>query len=229
VEQSILYKITGQPGKGIEVLLVKLRDNKLAEQYCDELYTPPNTHDDPSPSFKFNPYFVMFVKICFAKYMHKEREQMMLDPVLVTWGLNLLRYRAKEIDPFEIMKCIDRDTEISKLDQFLKESMMQVYEKYTSSKLLLKLSESANLDIHNRRQIVNQRHVEITLQTVCSECKQPIGDSVVSVFPDLSIVHYRCLRLLKDGKTRDRYVHPATGQDFKKYPAVIDFSKKLQE
>lgn len=226
VEQSILYRIIGQPEKGIEVLLTKLRDPKLAETYCDDLHKPDLNSDDPSAVFNFNKYFLYYIKVCFARYNKQGIDA--TDEQLVTWGLQLLRYRGREIDPTEAFKLIDRETPISKLEQYLKETMNHIQEKLIQSEIMNKISESANLDTHNRREIVNQRSVDINLQTVCSFCKAPIGDSVVSVFPDLSIVHYRCLRSLKDNKGRDRHVHPSTGQDFKKYPTIIDFTKKSQ-
>jgi len=224
VEQSILFRINGEPEKGIEVLLTKLRDPKLAEQFCDDSFKPIHNVDDPSPNFYFNPHFVHYIRVCFARYNKLGVDG--TDEQLVNWGLQLLRYRGRDIDPTEVFKLIDRETPISKLEQYLKECMNHVNEKYVSSKLMKTISESANLDIHNRRETVNQRSVDINLQTVCSFCKAPIGDSVASVFPDLSIVHYRCLRSLKDNKGRDRFIHPSTGQDFKKYPTIIDFSKK---
>lgn len=226
VEQSILYKINGQPEKGIEVLLTRLRDPKLAEQYCDDLHKKTTNYDDPSSIFNFNKYFLYYIKVCFARYNKQGIDG--TDEQLVNWGLQLLRYRGREIDPTEAFRLIDRETPISKLEQYLKETMNHIQEKLVQSELMNKISESANLDIHHRREVVNQRSIDINLQTVCSYCKGPIGDSVVSVFPDLSIVHYRCLRSLKDNKGRDRHIHPTTGQDFKKYPTIIDFTKKSQ-
>jgi hypothetical protein len=126
---------------------------------------------------------------------------------------------------------VAEDTELSKIENFMREAILTTQDKYRKSKILLKISESGNLDTHHRHALVtSQRKVEINLKTVCMVCTQPIGDSVFAVFPDLSVIHYRCLNSKEEDKksTRDKSIHPITGQDFQKYPVSIDYSKQLQ-
>lgn len=221
VEQAIFYRLSEKYEEGIKVLLEKLEDYDLAVQYCDELFKPTTFSDDPTASFVYNPYLVSFLKICFADKDGKK------DPKLVNWGKQLLKYRARDIEPSEAIKLLDDNIPINSVQQFIRECILNTQSKFRTSKMLAKVAECGNLDIHHRHSLVSQRHVEINLQSLCSFCNAPIGDSVITIFPDLSIVHFRCLRTKVDGdkKIRDRNVHPTTGQDFSRYPVNIDFDR----
>lgn len=49
---------------------------------------------------------------------------------------------------------------------------------------------------------------------MCPACKKLISSSVFSVFPDLSVLHFKCC-----GKRKD--LHPVSGIDFSIFPIDI--------
>jgi hypothetical protein len=225
LEQSILHRILKEYDEGIKVLLIKLRDKDLAEKFCDELHEQNSKKtdlDSPTVNVSYNDYLLQYVKICFSQDASIEQKE---------WATELLRYRARDMNPGAVLSMVAEDTELSKIENFMREAILTTQDKYRKSKILLKISESGNLDTHHRHALVtSQRKVEINLKTVCMVCTQPIGDSVFAVFPDLSVIHYRCLNSKEEDKksTRDKSIHPITGQDFQKYPVSIDYSKQLQ-
>jgi hypothetical protein len=103
-----------------------------------------------------------------------------------------------------------------------------------TSKIIAKISENSNIDVRHKHNIITKRSVTINLQTNCDVCEiegtQNIGDSGFAVFPDLSICHFRCLNNMIlnnnsfDKNKKDKNIHPKSGNNFLRYPMIIDYN-----
>ncbi|KAL0483647.1 Vam6/Vps39-like protein [Acrasis kona] len=207
-----------------------IMDPDLAIEYCDSVYLQDyrRSNDDKaylssyaSSDANYNPYLVTLVEICVKPTKTRSPELMQYSSSFMK---NLLDSRSSDIDPIEVLRALPDDVNASALEGFLEQSIQFTHHRERTSKIKDRLSRNANMQVKAKHLKATTRKVEVYAHTVCPVCDQTIENAVFAVFPDMSIVHYRCLTSAnnkRDKMMKSTSVHPKTLLNFDRFP--VDF------
>lgn len=123
-----------------------------------------------------------------------------------------------------MLKVLPDDIPASALEGFLEQSIQYTHHRERTSKIKNRLSRNANMQVRAKHLKATSRKTTVHTHTVCPVCDQPIENAVFAVFPDLSVIHYRCLTSANNKKERmakSTTVHPKTLLNFDRFP--VDF------
>jgi Vacuolar sorting protein 39 domain 2/Region in Clathrin and VPS len=246
-----VYRCIGNHEEALKVIIFKLQDYKQAERYCEDVFeadkakaeallaaegrrrtsgTTADDSDGASVADDQNPLFLTYVKVCLSSEGFNKN----LDAVR-----ELLNNRASEMDPVRILNVLSDDIPAIELEQFLAEAIKFSSHRLKSNKIKHKIAETQNIDVRRRHKKATNRHLLVTSNTPCSVCSQPIGNSVFSIFPNMTIVHYKCMISVpsssgsvstpspgapkKDAAPRekDRHLHPKTKINYNVMPVDL--------
>ncbi|KAL9652022.1 hypothetical protein ABK040_000363 [Willaertia magna] len=235
-EKIALFHSMGKHEEALSVL-VKL-DLKRAEEYCDQVYKEEQLNLQSSSSTStsgsgsgsgnnsvmnsgnnaYNPYLIKLIEICTHMKFEDNDEQAMIQRMMSI--LSLLQRRANDIDILEVINVLPDHMELKHLSNFLTQAIQFTHHNNRTTLIKNELARNASMQIRNRYVKATTRSIIVNSTTTCPVCEQPIGNSVFAVFPDQSVVHYRCLTNSNDDerKEKNKSIHPKNLIDFRKFP-----------
>ena len=220
-EKISLFHVMGKHEEALTVLVKT--DLKRAEEYCDTVFDEEQKSSvllskSGNQSSNYNPYLIKLIEITSnsAQFDDYDEESALRRFMSV---LSLLQRRANDIDIIEVINVLPDHTELRQLSTFLTQAIQFTHHNNRTTLIKNELARNASMQVKSRHVKATTRSVVVTSTTSCPICEQPIGNAVFAIFPDQSIVHYRCLVSNEDEKKeKNRSVHPKNGIDFKKFP-----------
>lgn len=219
-----LYKKMKRHQDAISTLLFDLRDPIGAEQYCIDVFEEEKAvvskeglarklASTPVQETVYNPYFISYIEAYVKIWQENPSEP--LDSML-----EFLNCRAGNIDPCKAFDVLPSDLRLRPVEIFLTHSIQQVHHRLRTSELKRSAVKTSNQDTVALHKRATSRRALITANTPCSKCDQLIGDAVFSIFPDMSVVHYKCLLTTgqKGSSEKVTEIHPRSRVNFKKFP-----------
>ncbi|KAG2381405.1 hypothetical protein C9374_006394 [Naegleria lovaniensis] len=224
-EKISLFHVMGKHDEALTVLVKT--DLKRAEEYCDTVFEEEQRSSvllskSGNQSSTYNPYLIRLIEITtnptlFDEYDEESALRRMMSV------LSLLQRRASDINIIEVLSVLPEHGELKQLSTFLTQAIQFTHHNNRTTLIKNELARNASMQVKARHVKATTRSVTVTSTTSCPVCEQPIGNAVFAVFPDQSVVHYRCLLSgdQDEKKEKNKNVHPKNGIDFKKFP--VDF------
>ncbi|KAF0976123.1 hypothetical protein FDP41_004798 [Naegleria fowleri] len=223
-EKISLFHVMGKHDEALTVLVKT--DLKRAEEYCDTVFEEEQKSSvllskSGNQSSTYNPYLIRLIEITtnptlFDEYDEESALRRMMSV------LSLLQRRASDINIIDVLSVLPEHGELKQLSTFLTQAIQFTHHNNRTTLIKNELARNASMQVKARHVKATTRSVTVTSTTSCPVCEQPIGNAVFAVFPDQSVVHYRCLLSNEDEKKeKNKNVHPKNGIDFKKFP--VDF------
>jgi len=238
-----IYRRRSMHAEALSVFLYNLNDWLGAEEYCDTEYAKQQKKFEEELSARrrtkgqvsvqqsneiYNSLFTKLVQVSIKRPTNSDgvtlvtsSTKFMNDQIPVEL-VSLLNRRFKEMDVASIVTILPDETPLATLEHFLTQTLQTNYHQSRVAQLKNKLAQNANIHTRQVQLKAAQRSVSIKSDTVCPVCRNPIGNAVFAVFPDMSCVHYRCLQNAPNSKEKLRNVHPQTNVDFEKDPKQFD-------
>ncbi|EFC39329.1 vacuolar protein sorting 39 [Naegleria gruberi] len=223
-EKISLFHVMGKHEEALTVLVKT--DLKRAEEYCDTVFEEEQKSTvllskSGNQASNYNPYLIRLIEITtnptlFDEYDEESALRRMMSV------LSLLQRRASDINIIEVLSVLPEHSELRQLSTFLTQAIQFTHHNNRTTLIKNELARNASMQVKARHVKATTRSITVTSTTSCPVCEQPIGNAVFAIFPDQSVVHYRCLISNEDEKKeKNRNVHPKNGIDFKKFP--VDF------
>eukprot|EP01027_Heterolobosea_sp_BB2_P015632 GEZU01022360.1.p1 GENE.GEZU01022360.1~~GEZU01022360.1.p1 ORF type:complete len:174 (-),score=59.45 GEZU01022360.1:11-490(-) len=133
-----------------------------------------------------NPLLILLLKICF--YPTDNR------PQNIDFALHILNTRAKEMNPVHAIKLIPNWIPLSQIQVFLTQSIQSTIHQRREGAVDKNLAKMENLQMSSKLSKCTSVYVTITNDSICPVCNKKIGDSVFAVYPNRTIVHFRCFK-----------------------------------
>ncbi|XP_019106762.1 vacuolar sorting protein 3 isoform X2 [Beta vulgaris subsp. vulgaris] len=191
LEKAILYRKLGQETLVFQILALKLEDSEAAEQYCVELGRPD-------------------------AYM--QLLDMYLDPQngkepMFNAAVRLLHNHGESLDPLQVLERLSPDIPLQLASEIILRMLRARLHHYHQGKIVHSLSRSVDVDASLARLEERARNVQINDESLCDSCHARLGTKLFAMYPDDSIVCYKCFRRLGESTSVAR-------RNFKKDPLI---------
>ncbi|XP_028069006.1 vacuolar sorting protein 3 isoform X2 [Camellia sinensis] len=189
LEKAILYKKLGQETLVLQILALKLEDSEAAEQYCAEIGRPD-------------------------AYM--QLLEMYLDPKdgkepMFKAAVRLLHNHGESLDPLQVLERLSPDMPLQLASDTILRMLRARLHHHRQGLIVHSLSRAIDIDASLGRLEERSRHVQINDESLCDSCHARLGTKLFAMYPDDTIVCYKCFRRQGESKS-------ITDRDFKRDP-----------
>lgn len=172
LEKAILYRKLGQETLVLKILALKLEDSEAAERYCAEIGRPD-------------------------AYM--QLLDMYLDPQngkepMFNAAVRLLHNHGESLDPRQVLTTLSPDMPLQLASDTLIRMMRARVHHHLQSQIVHSLSRALTIDSSLARQEERSRNIQINDESSCDSCHARLGTKLFAMYPDDSIVCYKCYR-----------------------------------
>ncbi|XP_027185789.1 vacuolar sorting protein 3 isoform X1 [Coffea eugenioides] len=186
LEKAILYRKLGQETLVLQILALKLEDCEAAEQYCAEIGRPD-------------------------AYM--QLLEMYLDPKdgkepMFKAAVRLLHNHGEALDPLQVLERLSPDMPLQLASDTILRMLRARLHHHWQGQIVHNLSRALDVDASLARLEERSRHVLINDESVCDSCHARLGTKLFAMYPDDTIVCYKCFR--RQGESTS-----VTGRNFK--------------
>ncbi|KAL9275128.1 Vacuolar sorting protein 3-like protein [Drosera capensis] len=186
MEKAILFRKLGQETLVLQILALKLEDSEAAEQYCAELGRPD-------------------------AYM--QLLDMYLDPQngkepMFKAAVRLLHNHGESLDPLQVLERLSPNMPLQLASETILRMLRARLHHHRQGQIVHNISRAVDVDVRLARLEERARHVQISDESLCDSCHARLGTKLFAMYPDDSIVCYKCFR--RQGESTS-----VTGRDFK--------------
>ncbi|CAD6215418.1 unnamed protein product [Miscanthus lutarioriparius] len=172
LEKAILYRKMGQENIVLQILALKLEDSEAAEQYCAEI-----GRDDA---------YIQLLGLYLDPQNGKEP--------MFTAAVRLLHNHGESLDPIQVLERLSPDMPLQLASDTILRMLRARVHHHRQGQIVHNLSRATNLDVHLTRLEERSRHVQLTDESICDSCRARLGTKLFAMYPDDSVVCYRCYR-----------------------------------
>jgi hypothetical protein len=119
-------------------------------------------------------------------------------------ALKLLSSQGSRMDPAKVLNLLSDDVKISEIYPFLCSQIRNTTATANQLRLRTSLEKVYAVSVEEEYLETRAQSVRVTDSRMCRICLKRLGHSVVSVFPDLTVVHYGCANAYQDILDRKR-------------------------
>ncbi|EPY51013.1 guanyl-nucleotide exchange factor [Schizosaccharomyces cryophilus OY26] len=166
----ILYRRLSKHRDALNVYLDKMKDWKGANGYCDSVYMDTGETE---------PYYMYLTDLV------NERPEDIISFITKYSS----RLKIKRIFPL-----LPKNSSMKTYRTFLSSQFRQLYEEENNKELQSRLYQKRINDLNAELARIRSEKVVITREKTCLHCHKRLGKSVISIFPDGSVVHYGCAK-----------------------------------
>ncbi|KAL5545223.1 hypothetical protein UlMin_009007 [Ulmus minor] len=187
LEKAILYRKLGQETLVLQILALKLEDSEAAEQYCADIGRPD-------------------------AYM--QLLDMYLDPhdgkePMFKAAVRLLHNHGESLDPLQVLERLSSDMPLQLASETLLRMLRARLHHHRQGQIVHNLSRALDTDARLARLEERSRHVQINDESLCDSCHARLGTKLFAMYPDDTIVCYKCFRRLGESTS-------VSGRNFKR-------------
>ncbi|KAG5368330.1 Vacuolar morphogenesis protein 6 [Yarrowia sp. C11] len=113
-------------------------------------------------------------------------------------ALKLLSSQGSRMDPAKVLNLLSDDVKISEIYPFLCSQIRNTTATANQLRLRTSLEKVYAVSVEEDYLETRAQSVRVTDSRMCQICLKRLGHSVVSVFPDLTVVHYGCANAYQD-------------------------------
>ncbi|KAM3405855.1 hypothetical protein ACQJBY_000090 [Aegilops geniculata] len=187
LEKAILYRKMGQENIVLQILALKLEDSEAAEQYCAEI-----GRDDA---------YIQLLDL----YLDPKNGR---EPMF-TSAVRLLHNHGTSLDPIQVLERLSSDMPLQLASDTILRMLRARVHHHRQGQIVHNLSRATNVDARLTRLEERSRHVQLTDESICDSCRARLGTKLFVMYPDDSVVCYRCYRNQGDSVS-------ARGRNFRK-------------
>ncbi|CAL9045081.1 unnamed protein product [Musa banksii] len=186
LEKAILYRKMGQETMVLQILAIKLENSEAAEQYCAEIGR--------------NDAYMELLDM----YLNPEDGK---EPMFKA-AVRLLHNRGVLLDPLQVLEKLSPEMPLQLASDTILRMLRAREHHHCQGQIVHNLSRAINLDARMARFEERSRHVQINDESICDSCRSRLGTKLFAMYPDDSVVCYKCYRRLGESTS-------ARGRNFK--------------
>ncbi|XP_015076339.1 vacuolar sorting protein 3 isoform X3 [Solanum pennellii] len=187
LEKAILYRKLGQETLVLQILALKLEDCEAAEQYCAEIGRPD----------------------AYMQLLEMYLEPMNGKEPMFKAAVRLLHNHGEMLDPLQVLERLSPDMPLQLASETILRMLRARLHHHRQGRIVHNLSRALDIDASLARFEERSRHVLINDESVCDSCHARLGTKLFAMYPDDTIVCYKCFR--RQGESTS-----VSGRDFKK-------------
>ncbi|CAG8564725.1 9381_t:CDS:10, partial [Ambispora gerdemannii] len=166
----------GQHDQALHIYVHKLKDEKMAEEYCIKKYNDKN-----------NPIKKVFLSLLRVYLKPSDGEEVMIEP-----ALRLLSRHGTHVNASEAIEMLPPNIKVSQLYGFVEKYIRESNRNRNMNMIVKNLLKADQSQAQEQLMFYRSRRVKIDEDRMCPQCTRRIGHSVFAVFPNGVVVHYHC-------------------------------------
>ncbi|KAI1759089.1 SPX-domain-containing protein [Hypoxylon sp. FL1150] len=201
--RAIIFSNMGSHKQALEIYVFNMQDYVKAEEYCNRIHALPTSRresfapsagdEDDDPDSKPSIYHMLLSLYLTPPAPNKPN----LGP-----ALSLLSRHGSRLPAESTLSLIPNDLPVAKLESYFRGRIRAANSVVSESRIVegLRKTQLVNTqallllgDGIPGGQCGRNRRVVVAEERVCGVCHKRLGNSVVAVLPDNSVVHYGCL------------------------------------
>ncbi|CAI8050652.1 Transforming growth factor-beta receptor-associated protein 1 [Geodia barretti] len=194
-ECSVLYGRMEEHEKALSLLVHKLRDYPMAQEYCEEY-----------SKGKGRVYRQNLYQTLLRVYLQPQDRSD--QKILITPALSLLNAHGAQFDAAQVLELLPHDWPVTTVKAFLLRSIRGSMDTHRTGKIEYNLSRGENLRVREQYISLQGDPIVITDNTRCPVCNLPFSDAAFVRYPNGVITHLKC--------GRNKTICPVTGTWFGK-------------
>ncbi|QSL65343.1 hypothetical protein MERGE_002653 [Pneumocystis wakefieldiae] len=177
--KAIILSNLGQHKYALKIYLFEIKDFRKATEYCTKVYSMNNTESS----------YEIFLILLNLLLKPPDGHEIQLSN-----ALDFLSLYRSYIKIETVASCLPLNIKISDIKLYLETSIQNKTTDIINGKIISSL-HIANLTKYQNKLIdaCNKKYT-ITSEKTCGNCHKRLGQSVLAIFPNDSIVHYGCQR-----------------------------------
>ncbi|KTW25624.1 hypothetical protein T552_03484 [Pneumocystis carinii B80] len=177
--KAIILNNLGQHKSALKIYLFEIKDFKKATDYCTKVYSMNNTESGDE-------IFLILLNLLLKPPDGHE--------IQLSNALNLLSLYRSYIKIETVASCLPLNIKISDIKLYLETSIQNRTTDIINGKILSSLHIANLMKYQNKLIDACNKKYTITSEKTCRNCHKRLGQSVLAIFPNDSIVHYGCQR-----------------------------------
>ncbi|CAA2991564.1 Transforming growth factor-beta receptor-associated protein 1 homolog [Olea europaea subsp. europaea] len=189
LEKAILYRKLGHETLVLQILALKLEDCEAAEQYCVEIGRPD-----------------AYMQLLEMYLNPKDGREPMFKA-----AVRLLHNHGEMLDPLQVLERLSPTMPLQLASDTILRMLRARLHHHRQGQIVHNMSRALDIDASLARLEERSRHVLINDESVCSSCHARLGTKLFAMYPDDTVVCYKCFR--RQGESTS-----VTGRNFEKDP-----------
>ncbi|MCO5565788.1 hypothetical protein L7F22_019463 [Adiantum nelumboides] len=185
--RALLLGRIGQDEAALRIYVDKLGDHSKAEEYCKRVVAQNSSSNVFLTLLRIYLRPKQVSRIQSKKQADAITAEMQLEPALRI----ISRYGAK-IDAKAALDLLPSIVPLSAVKSFASKALRQTYAQKNEEMILSKIAKERLLQIDERLLTLHRRRVKVTETRTCPRCMKRLGNSVIAVTTDGSVLHYGC-------------------------------------
>ncbi|KAL1961927.1 hypothetical protein VTN77DRAFT_756 [Rasamsonia byssochlamydoides] len=201
--RAIAFSKMGQHRQALEIYVFKLNDPEKAEEYCNHVHVTEETGTaEVAPSQRLAPtdaddakptiYLTLLSLYLSPPYGYEPQYGPALD---------ILAKHGSRLPANSTLNLIPETLPVRELEFYFRGRIRAANSIVNEARIVANLRKVQNIKTQAQLMLgeglpgenkARRRHVTITEERVCRICHKRLGGSVISVFPDNSVVHLGC-------------------------------------
>ncbi|KAK9460769.1 uncharacterized protein V1516DRAFT_677607 [Lipomyces oligophaga] len=226
--KAILFSRIGEHRRALEIYVFRMKDYKKAQEYCMNIYDRDSPTDktvfytllelylrpplqsvspegkivDDSASIRnsvTNGIASEYLQVQSPDSYNQATDlTYATPPVNLDAALDLLSNNGSRLSAIDALELLPPNIKLTSLSQFFQSHLRDTTSTMNQNRISAALLKSELVRTQQTLLNLRSKNVVITDARVCPVCIKRIGNSVISVFPDQTVVHYGCAKAYRD-------------------------------
>jgi hypothetical protein len=185
--RAILHGKRGENKEALELYAFGINDHIKARKYCSDLYE--------SDKQKGQEALHTLLSLYLRPDDNDNHERAILD---------LLASQGSRMSAIDVISSLPQGTKLSDIDLFLQSQIRTLTGLSSNGRLNESLLKVHLIRVQEQLLELSQTSSVITNHRTCKLCMKRLGQSVISIFPNGTVVHYGCERAYHEQQERER-------------------------
>ncbi|KAG5513203.1 hypothetical protein PMAC_001573 [Pneumocystis sp. 'macacae'] len=177
--KAVILSKLGKHRCVLKTYIFEMKDFKKATEYCAKIFSINNS--------KLNNEIYLILLNLLLKPPAGQKIQL-------SYALDFLSQYRSQINIEAILSDLPLDIKISDLKLYLESAIQNRTTRIINGKIIYSLQIANLTEYQNKLISASNKKYIITPEKTCQNCHKRLGQSVLAIFPDNSIVHYGCQR-----------------------------------
>jgi len=192
-EKAILHGKLGEHDRALDILVNKLQDFQLAENYCDDISA---NQSETKAKLLF-----LLLSIYMNPTSQAEKDK------FTTLAVDLINNRAEDLNGTRVINMLPPSWNISIILPALRKFSRNLLHTQRMTKISKHLNKGENIQLHNQLVSSTKDPIFVMTNNYCVVCQKPFSVGGVARYPNGVMLHADCIK--------DAEVCPITGEVFK--------------
>ncbi|KAK7203859.1 hypothetical protein BZA70DRAFT_259594 [Myxozyma melibiosi] len=202
--KAVLFSRLGEHKRALEIFVFSMKDSQKAQEYCMNVYDS----DVPNSKSVFYTLLELYLRPpakaatngygATAPSLPTLRDNFDYPGMNLEAALELLSQHGSRLSAVDALELLPPDIKLTSLGQFFESHLRETNTTINRDRISAALLKAELVRTQQLLVKLKSKNVIISDTKLCPVCLKRLGSSVISVFPNRTVVHYGCAKAYKE-------------------------------